>query len=106
MAWSDDDYSEFAEALDDACQEWLAKGGRIGDDATRDECACPLGAAMDHPDVRFPGRLVASMSLGISCTLAWDFARGFDGDAARGTNVDRRAYALGQQFRAKYVGGG
>lgn len=96
---TDEELSELAEALEDACQEIARYGGKVG--ASWD-CFCPLGALFKPlSDSRLVIRRPASCSVPLPVPVACGFGWGFDG-ADFEEWWDRRAYELGQQFREKY----
>ena len=112
---TDDELSELAEALDNACQEWTAAGGVIEprDRGETHQCACPFGAHIDAED-RYPGHTTVIRLTRLPRSVVVGFIRGFDGydPFAESTTCrlralveatsDDRAVELGGQFRRRY----
>lgn len=98
---TDEEISEFAEALEWACQEAITKGFTISN--LGQCCCCPMGAlieplgAVTHPDC-----WKAANALNIAADEARSFMRGFDGWPKMQWGHDERLYRLGNQFRSKY----
>lgn len=92
-----DELSELAECLQNACDEWITKGGRIapfeGNVTFGDgRCNCPVGALVG---AHYP----LPSWLGDMGPVEWHgFMRGFDEDAPG----DGDFIALGHLFREQY----
>lgn len=90
---TDDELSEFAEALADACE----RDGRVSESALH----CPLAAATGKPGLC--GAYDAAERLGVPPEFALNFTLGFDGLIAIDTEeLDRKGFALGRLFRELY----
>lgn len=108
---SDDELSELAECLEDACQERIRQGYRIAPPNAQvdaGEC-CPLGALLLQPEVGMPAHPAAatvSSRTGLPWLIAASFMAGFD-ETCRPSSASwaRKAVALGRMFREKYVSG-
>lgn len=103
----DEELSELAECLEDACQEAERTGLRVYDGYLMpDSSCCPFGALIYR---RFPGRLHPwpwDVNAGVPRDVVEGFMRGFDNKPSRDGVIDERAFTLGRQFRERYVGGG
>jgi len=93
---TDEQLSELAECLADAC-----RGKRLRPFNARDmfgPSCCPLGALIgdQYPN---PGHVANATS--IPSEITYGIARGFDGDGqvSVGGTIDPRAFALGRLFR-------
>lgn len=97
---SSEDLSEIAEMLDDACQQWIAKGGKIGKTASYvSRCRCPFGAMVpEGPPQPTPTAVVGYT--GMPHNFVSDFMIGFD-ESFRLPKT--RAQMLGIGFFEKYV---
>lgn len=91
---SDEDLSELAEALEDACVAAKAKGKNVSVFRLTG-CVCPLGAMFGGT---FPW---ANTILFLPLSVTTGFACGFDGNEPAG---DPRAFALGAAFRRRALG--
>jgi hypothetical protein len=95
---------ELAIVLEMACDEWIARGGRIDaimpmGSVSRSDCACPFGALMgERVGCRYPAAEDIAAELGIPYIDALAFTVGFD----EGGSVDDVGIALGRYFRDKY----
>ena len=102
---TDDELSELAECLDDACAEAIRKGKRIQpcDDANFHETnCCPFGALMGFA---YPFPHLVSAYFALPLQTVEDFMGGFDvGDPSR--KIKSAAFQLGRYFRERYVTGG
>lgn len=98
---SDEELSELAECLEDACQEIISCGESVSSARGRWDCYCPLGALFKplwgERVVRRPSEFVVSLPKGIAA----GFGYGFDGCEME-MGWDPRAYELGKLFREKY----
>jgi hypothetical protein len=101
---TDEEYSEFAECLESACQDRIANGATICPWSERyltgDRC-CPMGALLG---VRFPYGGEECEPI-VPRNIASGFIRGFDASPWGPDNSDPVAFDLGSQFRARYVTG-
>ncbi len=95
---TDEELSELAECLEDACQKHIANGGKIG----YYPYYCPVGAMLR---ARTPGWSNAAEALGVPVNIISGFMAGFDGDnkGGYGFNDDPRAFDLGRQFSERYT---
>ena len=100
---TDEELSELAEALQNACDVWIARGGRIGWKQGDKKCRCPFGAMRVKGD-RFPSVKTVSRSLKIDRSVARAFTLGFDvgGGWTEGCG-SIQGFDLGKQFRAQYA---
>jgi len=98
---SDEEVSEFAEALQVSCEAVIANGGTIGAVSDFRATCCPLGALTGSV---FPWRIeFVERATGIRYALLWSFVRAFEGDD-RAEGDDERLYDLGKQFERQYRG--
>jgi hypothetical protein len=97
---TDEEMSELAECLQDACEDAQRVGMRLVPQSfglpTNGDC--PLGAATGY---RYPFAHDAARYLQIEQAVAFGFVRGFDG-ATNPSNGDWRAFNLGRLFREQY----
>lgn len=97
---TDEELSELAECLEDACQARIAEGKRIGPTQMGDRM-CPLGALLNSPLVPFPGAYRVEKETRIPCSVASGFINGFDGHQVYpGDNL--AAFNLGRSFRERH----
>ena len=92
---TDDEISELAECLEDACQQSAVPVSRTG----KGDCCCPFGAMAIWP--RNPMAYVVARSTGLAVEDARAFIHGYDG-LSRSRTDDPRLYALGKQFAERY----
>ena len=95
---TDEEISELAECLEDACREAIATGRIVSRSRFFEahDNLCPLHAAAEFGGGRSPGVL-----RGLPQPYYGSFVRGFDNRPA-GAFTDPRLYALGQQFAERY----
>ncbi len=98
---TDEDLSELAECLLDACRGLKLRpfGEREphGPGAYPWASCCPLGAMVGE---RYPNPGFVAEWLGIPDAVAYGIARGFDGKSINTISpIDERAYYLGRLFR-------
>lgn len=91
-------FEQFRRELADAVTVAINSGRRIGED-NRAGCCCPLGVRTDLP---FPGGFSAEAAWDIHPEEAWEFADGFDGEAA---GDDSPFFQLGRLYRQRFVEG-
>lgn len=98
---SDDEISELAECLEDACQRSPVPVSAM-DLLT---ACCPFGALVRTGEVGAPGRPSANTiyynMIGLTADEAEAFMCGFDGLSVRPA-CDERLHALGLQFKERY----
>jgi hypothetical protein len=99
----DEELSELAECLEDACQAAVRRGRCVSQYRLMDNC-CPLGALINgNRHLGFPGALRTAEVTGIDFGTALGFMAGFDGATCPPAG-ESRAFAIGRLFREKYVG--
>lgn len=92
---SDDELSELAEALADACER-----SPVRVSASDKECACPFGALLGPPSRRPSGIQVLDMIPALGGAHLVPFMAAFDGIS--NPTGDSRMFDLGLQFRELY----
>lgn len=101
MTFSDEDLSELAECLEDACCEAERRGMRIVPDDWRDaylNCCCPMGAIMNGNS--YPSGEDLLFFRGIDPKVSEDFINAF-GTAEYLAKYDYRVADLGRLFRER-----
>jgi len=100
---SDDEISELAEALENACRAFERMGGCITS-AHMTFGRCPIEALLRRIGDPHPSGDVAAKLLKIDPGAAWSFMAGFDGDRTyrNEPDSDRRLFQLGRLFREQY----
>lgn len=91
---NDEELSELAECLEDACCEKAASKPGMGHEWGQ---YCPLGALFNF---RFTNKPLVSL-VPLDIEISSGIAAGFDGELYDAAH-DIRAYALGMQFRERY----
>jgi len=100
---TDEEISELAEALQNACDAWVAGGGRIGSRRADKKCRCPFGA-MRVMGNSFPSIDKIARSLKVDRSFVQAFTLGFDvGSGGSMSTGCSAGFYLGQQFRAQYA---
>lgn len=107
---TDDEVSEFAEALAAVCDEFVEAGGKISG-LVREGYRCPLSLLIGNPTRPFPNALAGPL-LGLTVDEAGAFIQGVVGlrawsdrrNSAIASDAERRRFfELGAQFRERYV---
>ena len=108
-----DELSELAEAIDAACQAWIAEGGTIGltpsggaYQRTSFKCRCPLGALLggrQWPSEAYWQSRPSALK-GLPIKQAKEFYIGFEGWREFYSGTD--AELLGRFFRERYIENG
>jgi hypothetical protein len=96
---TDEEVSDFAEALETACRDAIASGGTIGGVADVGATCCPVGALIG---LDFPSSMdIIEKHTGVRYALVWSFVRAFEGNPAV-TGDDLRLHDVGKQFEEQY----
>lgn len=97
---TDEELSELAEALQDACDLARYRGHKIGNTGA---CTCPFGALLFpvDPEGMRPWPFDIEARTQLPHAIAEGFTRGFDDN--RMCDSDPRAFALGRLFREQYI---
>lgn len=101
MIMSDEDFSELAEALEDACVKYF-DAGRIISSFDEPNHLSPFGALLEGSMGRIPYPETVETITGIPAAVVGAFNQGFMG-SKRFSYFSVKAYNLGRQFRDQWV---